>query len=200
MRRTLYLFTVVMTCAALPASGQLRPFLNARIDTAVSNRTGLLVHVTGLLETPLWFERLDNGYTIQIHWAVQLYKRGLIVDRPQGKTEWDTELHAVPAMLQFEYTDRVANRGDDRYSFETLDSLKTFLAKERKAPGPTGLEAGDWYYNVSVDIRVLTPDDIKARKNAASSGGGVSGFIQKLLLGSGPTQSLQRLGISFTIR
>ena len=199
MRRALSFGIVLLVGAVAPASAQLRPFLEARIDTASDNRTGLLVRVSGLLDTSLWFERLDAGYTIQIHWTVQLYKSGFLIDRPQGKTEWDTEVHAVPLMKQYIYTDRVVNQADDRHTWETLDSLKAYLGTERVLRGPRRLEAGSWYYNADVDIKVLTPEEIEARTNGGSSGGGLTDLAKKILLGTGPTQPLHRPNISFTI-
>lgn len=196
MRRTLYLLALILAGAAAPASAQL---LIARRDTSATNPNGLLVHVSGLLDSPTWLDKLKNSFTIQMHWAVQLWRPGFI-DRPQPKTEWDTEISAVPVLNQYVYTDRVPNEAEDRHTVTTLDSLRAWLGTERQLQGPRTLPSGDWYYRVDVTISELSQEQIDARANGGTNDGSwLTGLAQKLVLGGGATQVLQSGKIRFTV-
>lgn len=196
MRRTLYLLAAILFGAAAPAAAQV---LIARRDTAATNPNGLLVHVSGLLDSPSWLEKLKNSFTIQMHWSVQLWRPGFI-DRPQPKTEWDTEISAVPMLNQYVYTDRVANEPEDRHTVTTLDSLAAWLGTERQLKAPRTLPSGDWYYRVDVTISELSQEQIDARANGGvNDGSWLTDLAQKLVLGAGATQVLRSDKIKFTV-
>jgi len=199
MRRPLYLLAAVMVGAAAAAPAQARPVLEARRDTIPTNPNGVLVRLTGLLNDPEWRDQLDASYTIQIHWSVQLWKRGgfLNFGVPQPKTEWDTEVHTIPQLLQFVGTTRIPGRRDSIELFGSFDALKNWIETPLRVPQPrTKLSAGDWYYVVSVDIRALTQDEIDARANGG--GGGVAQLITRALVG-GSSLSIKHPNIEFTI-
>ena len=197
MRRTLYLLAAMLAGAVPTASAQVRPItLAARLDRAANNPTGLVVRVSGLLDDLEWQDYLLKSYTIQLHWTVQLWKKGgLLGGSAQPKTEWDVEVQAVPLLSSYAYTERVTN---DHRVFETLDSLKTLLGAERtlRGPAPLRLSAGDWYYTVSVDITALTQEQVDRRAN----GGGVDlGEMVRGLFSPGGRVSLNHPRIEFTV-
>ena len=201
MRRALYLLAAVLAGAASAASAQVRPVLEARLDTLASNPHGLLLRVTGLLNDPEWRDQLDASFTIQLHWSVQLWKKGGIIlgfgDRGQPKVEWDTEVHAIPQLLQFVGTTRVPGRPDRDERFGSFDALKIWQETPLRLSQPRArLDAGEWYYLVSVEVRALTQDEIDARTRGSS--GGVGQALTKFLVG-GSSMSLPHERITFTI-
>jgi hypothetical protein len=197
MRRTLYLLAALVAGAVSAAQAQL---LVARLDTASDNPRGLLVHVSGLLDSPTWLDKLNNSFTIQMHWAVQLWRPGLI-DRSQPKTEWDTDVSAVPLLKQYVYVDHESNTPDDRHTVTTIDSLKAWLGTERQLKGPRSLPPGDWYYTVDVTITELSQEQVDAQLSNSSGANGnwLTALAQKLVLGTGASQVLQRQKIRFTV-
>jgi hypothetical protein len=197
MRRPLYLLLALIVGVASAAPAQL---LVARLDTASDNQHGLLVHVSGLLDSPTWLDKLNNSFTIQMHWTVQLWRPGLI-DRSQPKTEWDTDVSAVPLLKQYVYVDHVPNQPDDRHTVTTIDSLKAWLATERQLKVHS-LPPGDWYYTVDVTISELSQEQVDAQLNnsgAGANGNWLTALAQKLVLGTGASQVLPRQKIRFTV-
>ena len=202
MRRTLYLLAAMLVGAVSTASAQVRPVaLEARLDRAPGGATGLaarapglIVRVSGLLDDPEWQDYLLKGYTIQLHWTVQLWKSQLF-GGARPKTEWDVEVQAVPELKEYVYSDRSAN---DRQVFKTLDSLKTLLSAERPLRGPfiSQLSSGDWYYRISVDITALTQEQVDRRANGggADLGEWVRGFLSP-----GKKLSFSPQQINFTV-
>jgi hypothetical protein len=192
MVRKLLLIAALLAGAVTSASAQSRATLVARKDTAFTNRTGLLVHVSGLVDDPQWADPLAKGYTVQVHWEIQLWKKGGryfgLGDDPQPKIEFDVEVQTNEFMPSYSYTERTRG-GPKRFVFTKMDSLRVMLATDLIIPGPP-LEAGDWYYNVVVDIRALTQDQIDQRD--PGSGGVLSGLINRLVMGSGPRKTLTK--------
>ncbi|MGH7593830.1 MAG: hypothetical protein ACRELE_08280, partial [Gemmatimonadales bacterium] len=82
MRRALYLLAVAIVGAASPASAQARARISARLDMQASP-PNLLVHVSDLLDDPVWLDVLHNAYKVRVHWRVQLWRSRAIFDSPQ---------------------------------------------------------------------------------------------------------------------
>jgi hypothetical protein len=189
MRRTLYLLAAVLAGAVSTASAQAHtPVLVAHVDTAASNPYGVLVHVSGLLDSPEWLEQLNKGYTIELHWTVQLWKKGGFLPSAQAPTEWTSLVQAPPGMDRYQYTERVPGK---RLDFSTLDSLKAYLSVDVGPPAPRNrLAAGGWYYVVTVDIAALTQEQLDDQANGTS--GGLLGVLRGFVNGSGLKLPLQK--------
>lgn len=196
MRRALYLLAALWSGAVLAAPAQARPLLVARLDTSATNPHGLLVHVSGLVDAPAWYEQLNNSFVIQRHWSVQLWAVGGLLDRRQPKVEWDDQIHAVPLLDQYSYVELVPGMRPARRTFTTVDSLKGWLAREAQLLGPSTLSPGDWYYRVEVSLTVLSQDEIDAEAKGASLGSIVKNFV---LRGQRPALTLSH-DVRFTVR
>ena len=196
MRRTLYLLAAILVGAVPAASAQARPVaLEARLDRAAVNPASLIVRVNGLLDDPEWQDYLIKGYTIRLHWTVQLWKSQFL-GGAQPKTEWDVEVQAVPDLNEYVYNEAITN---DHRVFKTLDSLKTLLGAERmlRGPLPSQISKGDWYYRVGVDITALTQEQVDRQAN----GGGLDlGEFVRGFLSPGKRQTLNSGNINFTIQ
>ncbi len=202
MRRTLYFLAIMLVGAVSTASAQARPIaLEARLNRAAGNSdgpdaraSGLIVRVSGLLDDSDWQDYLLKGYTIQLHWTVQLWKSQFL-GGAQPKTEWDVEVQAVPELKEYVYNEPNAN---DHRVFKTLDSLKTLLGAERPLRGPfiSQLSSGDWYYRIGVEITALTQEQVDRRAN----GGGVDlGEWVRGFLSPGKRLTLVPQQINFTV-
>ena len=201
MRRTLYLVAIVMIGTVSAASAQARPVaLDVRLDRAAANPrgvvdrvSGLVVRVSGLLDDPEWQDYLIKGYTIQLHWTVQLWKNQFL-GGAQPKTEWDVEVQAVPELTEYVYNEPGNN---DRRVFKTLDALRTLLGAERPLRGPmiSQLSGGDWFYRVSVDITALTQEQVDRRANG---GGADLGEWVRGIVSPGKKVTLGPVRVDFT--
>jgi hypothetical protein len=103
MRRALGLLAALVVAAAATASAQAHAVALARLDTTKDGRPQVAVHVSNLLDDPEWLEPWQNAYMIQIHWKVQLLKKG-IFRTVQSTVEWDVLVQQVPQMDLFNYT------------------------------------------------------------------------------------------------
>lgn len=194
MRRTLHLLAALVVGAVSSASAQL--LLARRADTP-TNPYGLLVHVSGLLDDKEWSDHLNKGYTVQLHWFVQLWHPGRLgLGGAQSPTEWDTEVQAQITLGNYIYTTKVPGQVDDRRTFSTLDSLNAWISTDVPLQFPARrLESGEWYYVVRVDVAALTPEELD---NQVNGGGSIASFLSNLVA-RGKRQTLTHSRIYFTV-
>lgn len=191
MRRALYLFAVVVAGAVSTASAQAHARIAAHLDLRSPDTPNLLIHVSDLFTDPTWLGALNSAYTIQLHWRVQLWRQSFIRDQPRSPVEWDVVIQKVPITDVYKYAERVRT-GISR-SFATIDSLRDLVESDVSLPTPTTLAPGNWYY--TVDATLTAVDD-----QHASDPGGITGFIQRVILGAGPKADLSRARtVTFTV-
>jgi hypothetical protein len=190
MRRALYLFAVMIAGAVSTASAQARARVAARLDVQATP-PNLLVHVSDLLEDPVWLDALHNAYKIRVHWRVQLWRSRAILDEPQLPVEWDDIIQQVPVLDVYTYTEPGGNTPMTT-RFDTLDKLKDWVRQDVRLNTPATLRAGRWYYVVDATISTVAPDE---------ANGSVSETLRRLVLGGGPRQDLSQAKTAyFTIR
>jgi hypothetical protein len=194
MRRALYLLAAVVVGAVATASAQARARVAVRLDTRTSP-PNLLVHVSDLLDDPVWLDALHSAYRIRVHWRVQLWRSRAILDSPQPPIEWDDIISQVPVLDVYTYTEPGGSTPMTT-RFDTLDLLKAWVQQDVQLNTPTDLAPGTWYYIVDVSLSTISPD-----QRSGSAGGGLSEALQRFILGGGPKQDLSRSRtVDFTIR
>ena len=194
MRRALYLFAVVIVGAVSTASAQARARIAARLDIQDAP-PNLLVHISDLLEDPVWLDALRNAYKIRVHWRVQLWRSRTLFDDPQLPLEWDDIIQQVPVLDVYTYTEPGGSTPMIT-RFDTLDLLKEWVRQDVRLNTPANLTAGRWYYVVAATISTVAPDQANN-----PDAGGLSETLRRLILGGGPRQDLPRAKTAyFTIR
>jgi hypothetical protein len=190
MRRALYVFAVLIIGAVSTVSAQARARIAARLDIQ-DTPPNLLVHVSDLLEDPVWLDALHNAYRIRVHWRVQLWRSRTLLDEPQLPLEWDDIIQQVPVLDVYTYTEPGGNTPMTT-RFDTLDKLKDWVRQDVRLNTPTTLRAGRWYYVVDATISTVAPDE---------TNGSVAETLRRLVLGGGPRQDLSQAKTAyFTIR
>ncbi|HEY8061506.1 MAG TPA: hypothetical protein VID74_01855 [Gemmatimonadales bacterium] len=190
MRRALYLFAVLVAGAVSTASAQARARIAARLDVQASP-PNLLVHISDLLEDPVWLDALHNAYKIRVHWRVQLWRSRTLFDEPQLPIEWDDIVQQVPVLDVYTYTEPGGSTPMTT-RFDTLDKLKDWVSQDVRLNTPATLRAGRWYYVVDATISTVAPDETNSS---------VSETLRRLVLGGGPRQDLSQARTAyFTIR
>ena len=134
MRRALYLFAVMVVGAVSTASAQARARVAARLDVQATP-PNLLVHVSDLLEDPVWLDALHNAYKIRVHWRVQLWRSRTLFDEPQLPVEWDDIIQQVPVLDVYTYTEPGGSTPMTT-RFDTLDKLKDWVTAGRAVEHP----------------------------------------------------------------
>ena len=143
MRRALYLFAVVIVGAVSTASAQARARIAARLDIQDAP-PNLLVHISDLLEDPVWLDALRNAYKIRVHWRVQLWRSRTLFDDPQLPLEWDDIIQQVTVLDVYTYTEPGGSTPMIT-RFDTLDLLKEWVRQDVRLNTPANLTAGRWY-------------------------------------------------------
>jgi len=190
MRRALYLFAVLVAGAVSTASAQARARIAARLDVQASP-PNLLVHISDLLEDPVWLDALHNAYKIRVHWKVQLWRSRTLFDEPQLPVEWDDIVQQVPVLDVYTYTEPGGSTPMTT-RFDTLDKLKDWVSQDVRLNTPATLRAGRWYYVVDATISTVAPNE---------TNGSLSETLRQLVLGGGPRQDLSQARTAyFTIR
>jgi hypothetical protein len=190
MRRALMLFTAMIVGAVSTAPAQARARIAARLDVQATP-PNLLVHVSDLLEDPVWLDALRNAYRIRVHWRVQLWRSRALLDEPQLPVEWDDIVQQVPVLDVYTYTEPGGNTPMTT-RFDTLDKLKDWVKQDVRLNTPATLRDGRWYYVVDATISTVAPDE---------TNGSVSETLRRLVLGGGPRQDLSQAKTAyFTIR
>jgi hypothetical protein len=193
MRRALGLLAALVVAAAPAASAQAHAVTLARLDS-LNGAPRVAVHVSNLLDDPEWLEPWQNAYVIQVHWKVQLWKKGLI-KALQRTYEWDDLLQQVPQMDLFNYTERF-NGASKTISFRTLDSLKAHVVQDVALPAPPKLAAGEYFFRIDVTLSTSEKDPFDTR--APSDVGAVQKFVE-LFSGGNHAKDLPTVDRSFTV-
>ncbi len=201
MRRALGLLAalVVAVAPAAPAQAHAHAMALTRLDTTSDGRPQVVVHISNLLDDPEWLEPWQNAYVIQVHWRVQLYRKGFLgVTSPQPRTttEWDVLVQQVPQMDLFNYKERIGGQQPKTTSFRTLDSLKAHLVEDIGIPAPKKLAAGDYFFRIDVTLSTLEKDPFDAR---ATADVGVVQKLVALLPGGTHSRDLPTVDRSFTV-
>ncbi|HEY4099447.1 MAG TPA: hypothetical protein VGM20_01065 [Gemmatimonadales bacterium] len=191
MRRALYLVAALVCGAVFTASAQAHARISAHLDLRSPNAPSLLIHVDDLFTDPTWLGALDKAYTIQLHWRVQLWRQSFFRDQPRSPVEWDVVMQKVPITDVYKYAERVRT-GISR-SFASLDSLRDLVGSDVSIPTPATLAAGSWYYTIDATLTAVD-------QQRAGDPGGITGFIQRAILGTGPKVDLSRATtVTFTV-
>lgn len=186
MRRALYLFAVVIVGAVSTATAQARARISARLDTQ-TNPPSLLVHISDLLEDPVWLDALHSAYKIRVHWRVQLWRSRALFDSPQPPIEWDDIIQQVPVLDVYTYTEPGGSTPMTT-RFDTLDLLKAWVRQDVQLNTPPSLTPGKWYYIVDATLSTIAPD-----QSSSSDASGLAETVRRLILGGGPSQDLSRM-------
>jgi hypothetical protein len=195
MRRALYVLAALVVGAVAPALAQARVRSGIRLDPQPSGPPSAVVHISNLLDDPMWSEALSNAYTIHVHWRLRLWRKSWLFDGALTTIEWDDDVQQVPVLDEFSFREGVQGRAPKETKFATLELLKQQVEREVTVPTPPGLPAGRWYY--ALDVTISTVTDARG----GSEAGGLSSVLQRFILGGGPSQSLStQTSATFTVR
>lgn len=140
---------------------------HARIDLALPppasyTAEGPSVASSDLLNDAKTHELLRSGFSTRIHYRLELWKHGGLVDDPDGATEWDVLVSYDPTAQRYNVVRRLDNRGIENFGgFATVElAEQQFDRPFRLGLHPT--EGGRYYYAVTVEIETLRESDLDA--------------------------------------
>lgn len=129
------------------------------LNGAVSE--GPSVTVANVLSNPKTRELLRSGFTTGIHFRLELWREGRIVNDLSGRMEWDVFVFYDPTAQRYNVVRRMGNTQENFGGFETITSAEAQFDGPFRVPlRPT--RSGRHYYNLIVDVQSLSESDLDA--------------------------------------
>lgn len=159
MRR---LFALVGLLWASPLVAQRN---DVKLDVAVplngAVSEGPSVTVANVLSNPKTRELLRSGFTTGIHFRLELWREGRVVNDLTGRMEWDVFVFYDPTAQRYNVVRRMGSTQENFGGFETITSAEAQFDGPFRAPlHPT--RSGRYYYNLVVDVQSLSESDLDA--------------------------------------
>lgn len=158
MRRFL---AVLLLVAALPLAAQRAPRFDIAVAPASALVEGPAITSDGLLSDPKTREHIVNGFPARIHYRLELWRKGALVDDLTGRSEWDVLVSFEPATRTYRALRRsIDDRArEDFGGFGSLTSAEAQIGQPFKPPLHPN-RSGRYYYSLIVDVQTLTESDL----------------------------------------
>jgi len=138
---------------------------DVRLDVAVPQngaiQEGAHVMAANLLAAPKTRELLRNGFTTGIHFRLELWNEGRLINDLAGRLDWDVFVLYDPTAKLYNVVRRMGNVHENFGGFETITSAESQFDGPFRVPlHPT--RSGKYYYNLVVDVQPLSETDLDA--------------------------------------
>jgi len=138
---------------------------DVRLDVAVPQngaiQEGANVMAANLLAAPKTRELLRNGFTTGIHFRLELWNEGRLINDLAGRLDWDVFVLYDPTAKLYNVVRRMGNVHENFGGFETITSAESQFDGPFRVPlHPT--RSGKYYYNLVVDVQPLSETDLDA--------------------------------------
>jgi hypothetical protein len=158
--RSIVALFAVLSAAPLAAQRDV-----ARLEIAVvsgSVQEGPAVSTANLLNDAETRDLLAHGFTAGIHYRLELWRQGTVVNDFDGRSEWDVLVSYDPtrklySVVRKQNNDILENFG----SFTTVEAAESMFGRAMRVPLRPN-RAGRYYYNLIVEVRALTETDLDA--------------------------------------
>jgi hypothetical protein len=155
-RRLLLILGLIATSAS---AQQGRVQLNV---TLASNPAtdGPTVTVANVLSQQNTRELIRSGYTTQLHFRVELWRKSRWFADPAGADEWDILVSYDPAAQTYQLL-RQHGKEREHVGLASLDSVESLVDDPVKSTLRPD-RSGRYFYNASIDIQPLSVGDLDA--------------------------------------
>jgi hypothetical protein len=136
--------------------------LDVVVPQSGAGQEGPTILVANLLADSKTRELLRNGFTTQIHFRLELWRRGRWFYDPSGRSEWDVFVSYDPTSQLYNVIRQIDNQVHENFGgFQTVTSAEAQFGKPFRAP-LRPRRSGRYYYNLAVDVQSLTESDLDA--------------------------------------
>jgi len=122
---------------------------------------GPSVIVANLLASSKTRELLRSGFTTGIHFRLELWNEGHLVNDLSGRLDWDVFVFYDPTAKLYNVVRRMGNTHENFGGFETITSAETQFDGPFRVPLHPS-HSGRYYYNLVVDVQSLSESDLDA--------------------------------------
>lgn len=135
--------------------------LDVAVPQAGAAQEGPSVTVANLLANSKTRELLRNGFPTTIHFRLELWREGSVVNDLSGRSDWDVFVFYDPTAKVYNVVRRMGNTHENFGTFATVTSAEAqFDAPFRVPLRPA--RPGRYYYNLVVDVQSLSESDLDA--------------------------------------
>jgi hypothetical protein len=138
---------------------------DVRLDVAVPQGAavseGTTVTVANLLAAPKTRELLRSGFTTGIHFRLELWREGRVVNDLSDRLDWDVFVFYDPTAKLYNVVRRMGNVHENFGGFETITSAEAQFDAPFRVP-LRATHSGRYYYNLNVDVQSLSESDLDA--------------------------------------
>jgi hypothetical protein len=138
---------------------------DVRLDVAVPQGAavseGTTVTVANLLSAPKTRELLRSGFTTGIHFRLELWREGRVVNDLSDRLDWDVFVFYDPTAKLYYVVRRMGNVHENFGGFETITSAEAQFDAPFRVP-LRATHSGRYYYNLVVDVQSLSESDLDA--------------------------------------
>jgi hypothetical protein len=139
-----------------------RPQVDIALPAVNAIQDGPSIKTANLLADARTRELLRNGLPTQVHYRLELWRKGRWFDDPTGKLEWDVLVQYDPITQLYNAVRRMGTQ-----LHETFVGTATITAVEAEFGGPFRVSlspgrSGRYYYNLVVEVQTLTESDLDA--------------------------------------
>jgi hypothetical protein len=136
-----------------------------RLEIAVtpgSVQEGPAVATANLLSDADTRDLLAHGFTAGIHYRLELWREGNLVNDFDGRSEWDVLVSYDPTRKVFSVVRKQNNDILENFgAFATVEAAESMFGRPMRVPLRPN-RAGRYYYNLIVEVRALTESDLDA--------------------------------------
>lgn len=146
--------------AAAPLRAQRSPSVDVNLGRGGSD--GPTVSVHHVLDDPQLKELMKNGFSVAMHFRLELWRTGGVFNDLERTTSWDVYVQYDPDPYQKVYhiLRRAGSRTEEFATVPTLDSAEALLAHPYHVSLPPSRANTRYYYNVVLDVESLRASDL----------------------------------------
>jgi hypothetical protein len=138
---------------------------DVKLDVAVPQNgamtEGPSVTVANLLAGSKTRELLRSGFTTGIHFRLELWNEGRVVNDLSRRLDWDVFVFYDPTAKLYTVVRRMGNVHENFGGFETVTSAEAQFDGPFRVP-LRATRSGRYYYNLVVDVQSLSESDLDA--------------------------------------
>jgi hypothetical protein len=158
--RSIVALFAVLSAAPLTTQRNVARLEIAVVSGSIQKRPA--VSTANLLNNTETRDLLAHGFTAGIHYRLELWRQGTVVNDFDGRSEWDVLVSYDPtrklySVVRKQNNDILENFG----SFTTVEAAESMFGRAMRVPLRPN-RAGRYYYNLIVEVRALTETDLDA--------------------------------------
>jgi hypothetical protein len=135
-----------------------------QLDIALSASNvldGPSISTTNLLADSRTRELLRNGMPTQVHYRLELWRKGRIFNDPAGRTEWDVLVQYDPLAQLYNVVRRIGKLRETFIGKSTVTAAAAQFEGAFRVPLVPD-KSGRYYYHLVIDVQTLTESDLDA--------------------------------------